>query len=54
MCRVRPVEVQWRFLSLDEVNKGDGSVDWEQGRSAPVLRVLALVRREHGQEAMAT
>jgi len=49
---VRPVEVQWRFFSLEEVNKGDKTVDWEAGRSAPVLRVLALVRRQHGHDAV--
>lgn len=50
--RVRPVEVRWRFFSLEEVNKGEGTVDWENGRTAPVLRVLALVRREHGDDAV--
>ena len=51
--QVRPVEVRWRFFSLEEVNKGDDkTVDWENGRSAPVLRVLALVRREHGEDAV--
>ena len=50
---MRPVEVQWRLFSLEEINKGeDDTVDWDQGRSAPVLRVLALVRRKHGQEAV--
>ncbi|MDP8923638.1 MAG: DsbA family protein [Chloroflexota bacterium] len=53
MRRVRPVEVRWRFFSLEEVNKGeDKTVDWENGRSAPVLRVLALVRRRHGDDAV--
>jgi 2-hydroxychromene-2-carboxylate isomerase len=50
--QVRPVRVDWRFFCLEEVNKGDGEVDWEGGRSAPVLRVLALVRRQHGNEAV--
>jgi hypothetical protein len=50
--QVRPVEVQWRLFCLEEVNKGDGMVDWEHGRSAPALRVMALVRRQHGQEAL--
>jgi len=49
---VRPVEVQWRLFSLEEVNKGENTVDWENGRSAPVLRVCALVRKKHGQEAL--
>ena len=50
--RVRPVGVRWRFFSLEEINKGDGTVDWEHGRSAPILRVLALVRRRHGDEGV--
>jgi hypothetical protein len=50
--QVRPVEVQWKFFSLEEINKGDRTVDWENGRSAPVLRVLALVRRQQGDEAV--
>jgi hypothetical protein len=49
---VRPVEVHWRFFSLEEVNKGERTVDWERGRSAPVLRVLALVRRKYGEDAV--
>jgi predicted DsbA family dithiol-disulfide isomerase len=50
---VRPVEVRWRLFSLEEVNKGDDkTVDWENGRSAPSLRVLALVRRQHGEEGL--
>ena len=49
---MRPVEVRWRFFSLEEVNKGDKTVDWDNGRSAPILRVFALVRRQHGEEAV--
>jgi len=49
--RVRPVEVHWKLFCLEEVNKKEGTeVDWENGRSAPVLRVLALVRRKYGDE----
>ena len=53
VCQVRPVEVRWKLFSLEEVNKGeDKTVDWEKGRSAPILRVLALVRRKHGEDAV--
>ena len=52
VCQVRPVEVRWRFFSLEEVNKGDKTVDWENGRSAPAMRVFSLVRRQHGEEAV--
>jgi hypothetical protein len=50
--QVRPVEVRWRFFSLEEVNKGDRTVDWENGRSAPLMRVFAQVRRQHGEEGV--
>lgn len=50
---MRPVEVRWCLFSLEEVNKAEGAtVDWEGGRTAPVLRTLALVRRKHGQEGV--
>ena len=52
MRQVRPVGVRWRFFCLEEINKGDAAVDWEQGRSAPILRVLTLVRRRHGEEGV--
>jgi hypothetical protein len=51
--QVRPVEVHWKLFSLEEINKGeDKTVDWEKGRTAPLLRVLALVRRKHGEDAI--
>lgn len=51
--KVRPVAIDWKFFSLEEVNKAEGAtVDWENGRSAPALRVLALVRRKLGNEAV--
>ena len=50
--QVRPVEVHWRFFSLEEVNKGDRTVDWENGRSAPLMRVFAQVRRLHGEDGV--
>src|SRR6185295_3190231 len=50
--RVRPVSVRWKFFSLEEVNKGDKTVDWVNGRTAPILRVLALVRRQHGDDGV--
>ncbi len=49
---MRPVEVHWKVFSLEEVNKGERTVDWESGRSAPALRVVALVRRKHGHDAV--
>ena len=50
--RVRPVTVRWKLFSLEEVNKGDKTVDWVNGRTAPILRVLALVRRQHGDDGV--
>jgi len=50
--KVRPIEINWKLFSLEEVNKGEKTVDWENGRSAPALRVLALVRRKLGNDAV--
>ena len=49
--KVRPIHVDWRMFCLEEVNKKDGTVDWQGGRSAAALRVMALVRRQHGNDA---
>ena len=48
VAKVRPVEVTWRFFSLEEVNREDGKKHpwerhWSYGWS--MLRVAALLRR---------
>jgi predicted DsbA family dithiol-disulfide isomerase len=46
--QVRPVEIEWRFFSLDK-NRGD---EWADGRSGLAMRTMALARRLGGQEAL--
>ena len=51
MCevrQVRPVEIEWRFFSLDK-NRGD---EWADGRSGLAMRTMALARRLGGQAAL--
>jgi predicted DsbA family dithiol-disulfide isomerase len=46
--QVRPVEIEWRFFSLDKNREGE----WIEGRSGVALRTLALARRQGGPEAV--
>ena len=46
VATARGIEIDWRFFSLAMVN-ADGDEDVEVG---PALRLLANVRREHGNE----
>ncbi len=53
VAQVRPVQVEWGFLSLDRANRAAGNPprDVHQQSHLP-FRVLALVRREQGNEAV--
>ncbi|HET7486594.1 MAG TPA: hypothetical protein VFJ85_01600 [Acidimicrobiales bacterium] len=46
----RPLEVDWRFISLAVVNEGKGEVKEGHARSLRLLRVAAAVRVEAGPE----
>jgi predicted DsbA family dithiol-disulfide isomerase len=46
--QVRPVDVEWRFFSLDR-NRGE---EWADGRSGMALRTMAMARRVGGQEGL--
>lgn len=51
--RVRPVEVTWRFFSLEMINRKEGATpDFQKDASWPSLRTLALARRKGGNEAV--
>jgi predicted DsbA family dithiol-disulfide isomerase len=54
-ARVRPIEIEWRFFSLAEVNRDreDDRAKEAHAQSQAALRVLALVRRRLGQAALA-
>ena len=45
---VRPIDLEWRFFSLDRNREGE----WIEGRSGVALRTLALARREGGPDAV--
>jgi Mycothiol-dependent nitroreductase Rv2466c len=50
---VRPVDVTWRFFSLEVVNrKEDVEPDYQDGYGWACLRTLALARRQEGNEAV--
>jgi len=50
---VRPVDVTWRFFSLEVVNrKEDVEPDYQDGYGWAGLRTLALARRKEGNEAV--
>lgn len=53
VCSVRPLEVTWRFFSLEIINrKEDATPDFQTDASWPALRTLALARRKGGNDAV--
>lgn len=50
---VRPVQVQWKFFSLEIVNRKEGTEpDYVNGYGWAALRTLALARKRGGYEAV--
>ena len=51
--QVRPVDVTWRFFSLEVVNRKEGvEPDYRDGPGWAGLRTLALARRQGGNETV--
>jgi predicted DsbA family dithiol-disulfide isomerase len=50
--KVRPLEIEWRFLSLMAVNSGSENLKEVHGMSITPFRMMALARREVGPEAV--
>lgn len=51
--KVRPIDVQWRFFSLEMVNRKEGvTPDFQKDLSWPALRTLAYLRDHEGNEAV--
>ena len=51
--KVRPVDVHWRFFSLELVNRKEGTEpDYQNGYGWAGLRTLAYVRKQSGNEAV--
>lgn len=49
---VRPIDINWRFLSLRAVNEGTDALKASHGQSTDGFRVMALARREYGEDAV--
>jgi predicted DsbA family dithiol-disulfide isomerase len=50
---VRPLEITWRFFSLEVINRKEGvTPNFQSDASWPALRTLALARRKGGNEAV--
>ena len=50
---VRPVDVHWRFFSLEVINRKEGvEPDYQNGYGWAGLRTMALARRQQGNEAV--
>ena len=51
--KIRPVDVTWRFFSLEVVNRKEGVVpDFQKDGSWAAERTLALARRQSGNDAV--
>ncbi len=48
---VRPIEIEWRFFSLAEANKGNDYAAERHAQSHNLMRLLVLVRRTAGNDA---
>lgn len=50
---IRPVDVTWRFFSLEVINRKEGTEpNYQIGNSWPALRTLALARRQGGNQGV--
>lgn len=47
---VRPIEIDWRFLSLQAINQGTENLKDAHAMSLPAFRTMAKARRERGDE----
>jgi predicted DsbA family dithiol-disulfide isomerase len=50
--QVRPLEISWRFFSLEVINRPAGTQPDYISSGWTALRTLALVRRSHGNEGV--
>ncbi len=52
VAKVRPIDVHWKFLSLEEINRGtDHARDSQRASRAP-FRTMTLARRLGGEDAI--
>jgi predicted DsbA family dithiol-disulfide isomerase len=50
--KVRPIDIHWKFFSLEEVNKPMNTVKEGHIASRRTFRTMVLARRRHGDEAV--
>ena len=50
--KVRPIDIRWKFFSLEEVNKPMDTVKEGHLASRRTFRTMVLARRKHGEEAV--
>ena len=51
VAKVRPIDVHWKFLSLEEINRPAGTLKDSHLQSRGPFRVMTLARRRDGDEA---
>jgi 2-hydroxychromene-2-carboxylate isomerase len=52
VAKVRPIDVRWKFLSLEEINRPAGTLKESHLQSRGPFRAMALARRLGGEEAV--
>jgi 2-hydroxychromene-2-carboxylate isomerase len=52
VARVRPVDVRWKFMSLEEINRPLGTVKESHPQARAPFRTMVLARRLGGEEAV--
>jgi 2-hydroxychromene-2-carboxylate isomerase len=52
VARVRPLELRWRCLSLEEINRSAGTLKDVHSTSRSSFRTLVLARRQGGEDAI--
>ncbi len=52
VAKVRPIDIHWKFLSLEEINRAAGTLKESHPQSRGPFRVMTLARRKHGDEAV--
>ena len=50
--KVRPIDIHWKFFSLEEVNKPMNTVKEGHIASRRTFRTMVLARRRHGNDAV--
>ena len=52
VAKVRPIDVHWKFFSLEEINRPAGTLKEAHVQSRGPFRAMVLARRRHGDAAV--